>query len=388
MNTGKNNWKRNSVAVYPAFFAIGLVETLFPRLKWQISFVFQQEYSLRILTFTGLLVLAFLSVLFGMIRTGKGNRVNLTAALLVVLSGLLILLFDVKPGHLVLLIALCLFAGSLFVQVAGLNAILAANEKGRNIRRIVLLYCIKTFGFMAGISVPAILPSTLAQMSGLLPYAALFFILLSVALLFLLPFKVREETIPGKHITYTIGQLLHNKNIILMLGGLLVYSGAEACLVNLIPFYFSEIFGIKILQMIIPGVGLFIFSFVAGRIAGVLILFRTRPETVFLYSSVLSVLGLFTMFIGQKYLSLAATVMIGIGSANIFPLMIGLAMDLIQHDKKVLLGMMTGTIPVSAFFTSLMWAVTDSVSITMSFMVPVFCMFYITWIAILLVKRN
>ena len=40
MNTGKNNWKRNSVAVYPAFFAIGLVETLFPRLKWQIRFYF------------------------------------------------------------------------------------------------------------------------------------------------------------------------------------------------------------------------------------------------------------------------------------------------------------------------------------------------------------
>ena len=111
-------------------------------------------------------------------------------------------------------------------------------------------------------------------------------------------------------------------------------------------------------------------------------------SVIFLLSSLLCIFGLFTIFIGEKYLSLAASVMIGLGASGIFPLMIYLALNRIQEGRKVLTGLMIATIPIGALFPSFMWAVADSVSIAISFVVPVFCMFYITWIAIMQVRRR
>ncbi|MCX6285775.1 MAG: MFS transporter [Bacteroidetes bacterium] len=383
-----NSRKKNPVAFLAAYFTIGLVETLFPRLNWQINFIFLDEHYLRVLTFIGLLILAFLSVLFSLMKPGKDGRHNLIIALLVTMPGLLIPFISIKSVNLVLLSDMFLFSGSLFVQVAGLQFIFSPYEKGKNSVRIALLYLFKSAGLITGMSIPGILSGTKMEGSSLLLYVSIFFLLFSLAFLLLFPFPANAGTTSEKQMKFSVRHLISDKSVLMVLGGLIVYSGAEYCLVDLIPLYFSETFGIKIMQTLIPGVGLFMFSFVIGRLAGIFILGKNKPEIVFLMSSVLCILGLFTIFIGQKYLSLAASVMIGLGSSNIFPIMLSMSLNRLKEERTVLIGLMIGTIPIGALFPSLMWAVADSVSIAMSFTVPVFCMFYITWIAIMLVRRR
>ncbi|MCX6283016.1 MAG: hypothetical protein NTW31_02090, partial [Bacteroidetes bacterium] len=319
--------RKTPAALYTAFFTIGLVEILFPKLNWQISFLYLDAYYLRILTFTGLLILSILSVAFGLLKPAGFKRRNLLIGILVVLPGLLIPHINVKSVNIVLLADLFLFSGSLFIQIAGLQMVFSPNDKTKNAQKIVALYLVKSAGLIVGMHINTLLSGTGLYGSRLLLFVSVFFLLLSLALMFLLPFPGQEEAGFGSRGKNTVIQLISDKFIFLVMGGLIVYAGTEYCLIEMIPFYFSETFGIKIMQTLIPGVGIFMFSFIVGRFACLLILRRIKPEIVFLLSSLLCIFGLFTIFIGQKNLSLAASVMIGLGASGIFPLMISLALN-------------------------------------------------------------
>ena len=388
MKFGKHNGKTVPAAIFAAFFTIGLIETFLPYLDSQINSSFSNEYYLRFVTFIGFLFISSLTVLFSLIKAGNKRPANLMTALFMLLPGLLIMLVHVEPLNLVLLNAFFLFSGSLFVQVVGLSFAVLPDETAVSVKRIALLYLVKSSGLIAGFGIPAIFSSARQQESHIMVYLAFFSLLISLVLALMVRWPARTESSPGLNYLNTLSHLIRDKFVLLMLGGLLVYSGAEYCLLNLIPFYFSEIFGIKIMQTLFPGVGLFIASFFTGRIAGAVILRQVKPELVFLFSSILGILGLFALFIGQKYLSLAAVVVCGLGISNIFPVMISLALRRIGGSKQALSGMMIATIPLGALFPSLMWAAANSVSIMMSFMLPAFCLFIVTWIAIMLLRNG
>jgi len=388
MVPGNHHVRKTPFALYTAFFTAGLIEILFPRLNWQISFLYLDAYYLRILTFAGLIILSLLSVAFGLLKPSGNKRRKLLIGILVVLTGLLIPLINIKSVNVVLLADLFLFSGSMFIQIAGLQAVFLPDDNTKNAQRIVAVYLVKSAGLIVGLLIPSLLPGTGIYESKLLLLLSVLILLLSLALLFFLPFPGQEEAGLGNRGKNILVKLISDKFIFLVLGGLIVYAGTEYCLIEMIPFYFSETFGIKIMQTLIPGAGIFMFSFFVGRLACLLIIGRIKPEIVFLLSSLLCIFGLFTIFIGQKYLSLAASVMIGLGASCIFPLMIYLALNRIQEGRIVLIGLMIATIPIGALFPSFMWAVADSVSIAISFVVPVFCMFYITWIAIMQVRRR
>ncbi|MCX6282510.1 MAG: MFS transporter [Bacteroidetes bacterium] len=388
MSQDIRNENRIHASLYAAFFTTGLVESLLPWLSGQINFIFPDEHYKRVLTFAGLMTLALLAVLFSWLKTGKGRRPNLMIALLVILPGLLLPSINFKSVSIILLSELFLFSGSLFVQVSGLRFISLSPDQDKHAVKITLLYFIKSAGLITGIGIPSILSHGSMPWNGVILYVSLFFLMLSIVFLLVKPIPAGTDIPCEEKLRSGILRLVTNKFVLLVLGGLAVYSGAEYCLVNLIPFYFTETFGIKIQQTLIPGIGLFMFSFFFGRLFGVIISGRIKPVIVFLLSSILCIFGLFIIFIGQKYLSLAASVMIGLGASNIFPVLLSIAIERIRTDRRIFIGMMIGTVPLGALFPALMWAVADSVSIAMSFTVPVFCMFYVTWIAIMVVKRR
>jgi FHS family L-fucose permease-like MFS transporter len=381
----KISQKKIPAAIIVAFFTIGLFEALFPRLNRHINFVMLDNYYISALAFAGLLAMALLPVLFSMIRQGKDSRMKLALALIIILPGLLIPLVYLKSSNILLFSALFLFAGSLLVQAEGLRVILSTGDKGIYAKKMAILYLFNSAGLIMGMAVTAIAKDWINESYKLL-YISIVFLVLSLACLFIFPYPAAGED-PREQGKYGIRALLSNKFVILMLGGLAVYAGTEFCMVDFLPFYFSETFGTRIMQMVIPGIGLFMVSFFTGRLAGVFLLERIKAENLFLISGILGILGLSSMFVGQKDLSLIATVMTGLGTANILPLMLSLSLDRLKGGNWLMSGMMIGTIPLGAFFPSLMWAVADSISLGMSFTVPVFCLFYLTWIAILLIRR-
>ncbi len=382
---GKISQRKIPAAIIVAFFTIGLFEALFPRLNRHVNFVILDNYYVSALAFAGLLVLALLPVLFSMMRQGKDRRTKLMFALIIILPGLLIPLVYAKSSNFLLFSTLFLFAGSLLVQAEGLRLIISPGDNGSYAKKTAILYLFKSLGLIMGMAMTSIAKDWINESHKLI-YISIAFLALSVACLFIFHYPaVREDTREqGK---FSIRALLSNKFVILMLGGLAVYAGSEFCLVDFLPFYFSETFGTRIMQMVIPGIGLFMVSFFTGRLAGVFLLGRIKAENLFLISGILGILGLSSMFVGQKDLSLIAMVITGLGTANIFPLMLSLSLERLKEENRLMTGMMIGTIPLGAFSPSLMWAVADSISLGMSFTVPVFCLFYLIWIAILLIRR-
>jgi len=369
-----------------AFFTTGMVETLFSRLNRQILVGLPDEYYLRILTFAGILLIALMPVFFSMLNRGGQPVKVMLIALSLFLPGLLIYFTGTGSEYSILFTALFLFTGSLLVQYAGLRCMLTPEEKGKTAGLISGLYLIKTAGLFAGMGIPAFHSSPDPDPPFLLLTACLSLTLISM-LCQLLLYSGEKQGKTEKFI-FTIHELLRDKSVLMMIVGLILYSGTELCLAGFFPLYFSETFGFNLFKTLVPGVGLFMLSFTAGRLAGVWILQQVRPGLVFLFSSILCILGLFTIFIGQKDLSIGALVLTGLGLSNIFPVMLSLAMAKHQTGGYVLTGLLLGTVPLGSFFPYLMWAAAGSISITMSLMVPVFCMFYITWSSIILLRYD
>ncbi|MEI6884339.1 MAG: hypothetical protein WCO02_07620 [Bacteroidota bacterium] len=388
MKIASQTAQRHYPAIYLSFFSIGMVETLFPRLNWQISMVFADAYLVRILTFLGLLLLSFLSVAFGLSGQVKTFSGKIAGGLLTIVPGLLILLFFGKSVNGILFSALFLFSGSLFVQVASLQHIIPGTESKYIFKRIAWLYLLKSAGLAAGMCVPFMFPSVFQANSTLSIYLPLVFICTAIAMLLIIPLATPMANVPEQPTGFSLRAVISDKLLILLAGGLLLYSGAEFCLKDIFPFYFSETFGLRILQTGVPGIGLFFLSFLAGRLAWVFLPSGIKPGMVFMLSSLLCISGIAAIYMGQLSLSLAATVITGLGMAGIFPVLLAIMFDRVQLSARVLAGLMIATIPPGEFFSSLMWAVTDSISIAMGFIVPMFCMFFITWIAITLMWQD
>ena len=385
MNAGIRTVRNNPAAICLAFFTIGLLQASFPLLNRHLSYFIHDKYYVRMLSSAGLLVLSFLSVLFSRIRPGK--NINMLLALLILFPGMILFLPGTKSTAVLFPGAFFLLAGSLFVQVSGLLSLIRYVEKKQLPFKIAMVYLFNTAGLISGMYVVSLSVASGMPDNRPLIYVSFFFLVLSMALLYIFPYSDGEEPSAPESNRFNVRNLISNKTLILMLGGLMVFTGAEFCLMEILPFYFSETFGIRIMQMIIPGVGLFMLSFFIARITGLMLLRKTGADSIFLFSGILAILGISALYIGQKNLSLAAAVMMGLGTANILPVMISLAIERISEDGKWLVGMIVGTMPLGAFLPTLMWAMADSISIGMSITIPVICLFYVTWIAIILVRK-
>ncbi len=385
MKNGSDKGKKNPAAIYLAFFTIGLLEASFPLLNRHLNYFIHDEYYIRLLSLAGLLFLSFFSVLFSRMKPGK--NINMWLALLILIPGMILSLLSSKSTGVLFAIAFFLLAGTLFVQVSGLLSFIPPVEKKVETEKIAGIYLFNTTGLIAGLSLVPLSAELGITFSRLLISISFFFLLLSMIFLYLFPYPVAVQIESDERNRFDVRRLISNKTLILMLGGIAVYTGAEFCLMGMLPFYFSEIFGIRIMQMIIPGVGLFMMSFFIGRITGGILLRKFGAGNIFLFSGILAILGISALYIGQKHLSLAATAMIGLGTANMLPMMISLSMQMIREDRKWLVGMIVGTMPLGAFVPALMWAMADSISIGMSITIPVVCLFYITWIGIVLKRK-
>ncbi|MEI8005233.1 MAG: hypothetical protein WCI48_03430 [Bacteroidota bacterium] len=385
MQEGTDKGRKNPAAIYLAFFTIGLLEASFPLLNRHLNYFIHDEYYVRLLSLAGLLFLSFFSVLFSRMKPGK--NINMWLALLILVPGMILSLLSSKSTGVLFAIAFFLLAGSLFVQVSGLLSLIPPVEKRVETEKIARIYLFNTTGLIAGLSLVPLSAELGIPFSRLLISISFFFLLLSMIFLYLFPYPAAVQIESDEGNRFDVRQLISNKTLILMLGGIAVYTGAEFCLMGLLPFYFSETFGIRIMQMIIPGAGLFMMSFFIGRITGGILLRKFGAGNIFLFSGILAILGISALYIGQKHLSLAATMMIGLGTANMLPMMISLSMQMIRKDRKWLVGMIVGTMPLGAFVPVLMWAMADSISIGMSITIPVVCLFYITWIGIVLKRK-
>jgi hypothetical protein len=156
---------------------------------------------------------------------------------------------------------------------------------------------------------------------------------------------------------------------------LFVYAGAEVALAAGIPLYLKDQFGIEISTGLL-GTALFLGALATGRLSTGFLLRRMQPPTLFLATCLVSLISLLGLFVRNQSIAMASFVLIGLGFANIAPLISA------TFGSGVLPGP-TG-IPAAggAIVPLVMGGLADRFgSVEAAFLVPVAALVYLTWVA-------
>jgi fucose permease len=169
----------------------------------------------------------------------------------------------------------------------------------------------------------------------------------------------------------------------MMVLAIFLYVGAEVCVSSGAPLYLKDRFGVDINKVGLLGTGLFFLALTIGRFSGGVILNWLKPKVFFAITCVLSVVGLLGLFIPSGTVAGISFFVVGLGFANIFPLVFSITIDRMPEHTNALSGLMVMAIVGGAIVPPLMgWLADAAGSVQTGFFVPLVAILYILWVAI------
>jgi fucose permease len=212
---------------------------------------------------------------------------------------------------------------------------------------------------------------------------------LIITLLFVAFLDVQEKKAAQKSASLaSCVALLGNKYVLTMVLGIFLYVGAEVCMSSGIPLYLEAEYQVDLKTLGVLGTGFFFLALVIGRFIGGVILNWISPKKFFITTSLISVLGILGLFVGNQIVGIASVFLIGLGFANIFPLIFSITVDAMPERSNELSGLMITAIVGGAFIPPLMGLLADKTSVVVSFLVPLAAILYITWTAFTVKKAK
>jgi fucose permease len=214
-------------------------------------------------------------------------------------------------------------------------------------------------------------------------------IALLLTIVAVVPLRVRDKGNDNKAATLaSCLALLKNPYVLAMVLAIFFYVGAEVSVSAGIPLFLKERFDIDINRVGLLGTGLFFTALTIGRFSGGVILNWMAPRKFFIVTCVLSIAGLLGLFVPDRNIALASFVLVGLGFANIFPLVFSIAVEAMPQKTNELSGLMVTAIVGGAFVPPVMGWVADATTVRLSFLVPLAAILYITWTALLNLKTR
>ena len=122
----------------------------------------------------------------------------------------------------------------------------------------------------------------------------------------------------------------------MMVLAIFLYVGAEVCVSSGAPLYLKDRFGVDINKVGLLGTGLFFLALTIGRFSGGVILNWLKPKVFFAITCVLSVVGLLGLFIPSGTVAVISFFLVGLGFANIFPLVFSITIDRMPEHTNAL----------------------------------------------------
>lgn len=371
-----------TIPVFLAFLAMGFADAVGPFVslakdEFQIS-----TAVASMIPFVGLSMFGLLSIPVGLIQDRKGKKFILASGLLVAFLGLLIGSFGLDSFSRFLLTILLLGAGAAILQVAGNPIMRDVSAEGKYSRNLSLAQFIKAIGSLSGPMIPVIAAKYYgADWKVIFP---IYTVCLLIAVLAVAGLKVEEKKTGGHAATFASCMALLKKPYVLaMVMAIFLYVGAEVSVSAAIPLYLKERFGIDINKLGLLGTGLFFTALTIGRFSGGVILNWVSPRKFFFLTCLLAILGLAGMFVPSQAVAVASFFVIGLGFANIFPLVFSITVDSMPEHTNALSGLMVTAIVGGAILPPLMGLAADASTVQISFLVPLAAILYITWTSIL-----
>ncbi len=336
-----------------------------------------------------------LSVPIGLLQDRKGKKFILNLGLGIALLGLIIPIFSGMYGKMVvdsssmiqfykiLTAILLLGAGGSILQVAGNPIIRDISEEGKYSKNLSFAQSIITIGSSMGFLLPVIMLSAFDLDWSILFPVFSFLVLISFAGLNMIKITEKKSEDDVHHATFkSCIKLLRNGYIAAMVLGIFIYCGVEISMSANIPILLSEKFQVKEMGLLISW-SLFYFPILAGRFFGSLIMSQIAPKRLLLLTVLMALAGVSLIFSNSYPLTLFGIFLIGLGFANIFPLIFSITIDRYPEHTNELSGLLVSSIAGGALIPPIMGMVADFSSVQAAFIVPVLCISYLLFIAII-----
>jgi len=380
--------------VYLIFLSMGMIDAVGPMVS-----LAKESFNISItmatmLPLLGYLMYGILSIPIGVLQDKKGKVFILKTGLIIAFSGLIIPIFSGMYGHLIvergsllqfykiLMAILLLGAGGSILQVAGNPFIRDISNEGHYSRNLSLAQSFITVGSSLGF----LLPTIMLHLFGF-DWSILFPVYISIVLvsfIWLNSSKLTEKASNSEHhasLKTCLGLLKH-KYVLMMVLGIFIYCGVEISMSSHVPILLNERFGISVEKMgLLISWSLFYLPILIGRFLGSFILRTLTPKHLLLITGLIALTGIVMVFVNSYAITLLGILLVGLGFANIFPLLFSLTIEHMPEHSNELSGLMISAIAGGAFIPPIMGLVADSTSITLAFIVPLICILYLIIVA-------
>lgn len=395
----KNNIK--SIPIFLAFLAMGFGDVVGPMVSLAKDTFDLSNFMAQLLPASGFIMFGILSIPMGIYQDKKGKKHMLLLGLIIALIGLCIPIFNGMYGpniefgaesmgkfYIILISILLLGAGATILQVSGNPIMRDVSPEGQYSSNLSLAQSIKAIGSSLGF----LLPPFVAYAFGmdwtiLFPvYAAL--ILITVLWTKATPIvEKKDENAAIASVSSCFKLLFGNGYVALMVLAIFLYVGAEVSMSSQVPILMKETFGLDKLGLIVSW-SVFFLPILIGRFLGAAILRKLAPVNFLIITVAISILGMILLIVGNMAIAFTGIILIGLGFANIFPLVFSITIDKLPERSNELSGLMVFAIVGGAFVPMLTGALADYTTLIIGFIIPLVCVAYIGGVAIINKKQK
>ena len=342
-----------------------------------------------------MIMFGVLSVPTGVWQSKTGKKKMLTIGLILFLLGAIlpIIAFNFP---IILLAVLLMGAGATILQVSGNPLIRDVSPEGKYSSMLSFAQSLKAIGTLSTSLILVLIGTSLMKYGWfsftpegaaepvnmgfriLFPiFGAVLLITLIMVLLFVPDQAETETTEPT-----TFGKCLKalgNPYILMMFLGIFFYCGAEASMFNRIPSILIENN-----PGITPALGniVLIIALFVGRFLGGVCLRHIKPNVFLILTILVSIIGNVLLFLPYNaFTTWLSFILIGIGFANIFPLIFSICVDKMPEKTNEISGLMTTAI-VGAAIVPLITGAAANVAPKYAFFVTLACLLYLGFVAL------
>lgn len=181
--------------------------------------------------------------------------------------------------------------------------------------------------------------------------------------------------------------LLNNKFIVVMVLGIFVLVGSDVGMNSNIANFLQNQFGLT-LERASLGISLYFTALMIGRFSGAIILNWISSRRFLLLTALVALFSLAGMLLTHSVLVVQVAIfMVGLGSANLFPLIFSIAVEKMPDRQNEVSGLMIMAVSGGAFLPPLMGIVSTNFGVKAGFLVLVVGMIYLVSAGIYSLKR-
>ncbi len=384
MSIEKQAFRYTSVPVFFSFLCMGFGDAVGPfvglaKEEFQLS-----NFMAGLIAFFGFIMFGLLSIPMSIYQDKKSKKFILFLGLIIAFIGLIIpVIGGLNSLGLLLITVLLLGTGATILQVAGNPIMRDVSPEGKYSQNLSLGQFVKAIGSLSGAVIPPIAVAYFDKDWKILFPIYSSIILITIILLSLSKIKEKkyEDTVPAS-MKSCFQLLFKNRYVLMMVSGIFLYVGAEVSVSQGVPLYFEEQFGINISEKGLLGTGIFFTFLMIGRFLGGVILNWVSPKKFLIATAITGILGVLGLFSGIQAIAITAVVIMGLGFANVFPLIFSITVDKIPQRTNELSGLMVTAIVGGAIVPLLMNGIADISSVLVGFVIPLCCLVYVLYVGL------